>query len=237
MVTLESNFAHQQKSPGGYKLLHYSLDQFFTPTLSLIIEQHSSRIRIGWLSLGKLSLLFLWIFPTILVSNLLVNLGTEFKHMRQSLDHFAVSDFDHGKVPAPSTETIFVTTTVFPPPPSATIDTDNVNNQSTTTPFTPSVSNNTPAPTEPAPTMSSLLTSDRSQTDSTTFTSIPTPSSPSRLSENSLISIPVLPFEWSKIRVDFPPAARETVDKVLGGLGVVWQIFRKAYHYPLDPPQ
>jgi hypothetical protein len=235
MVTLQSNFAHQQKSPDRYRLLHYSLDQFFTPTLSLTIEQYNSRIRMGWLSLGKLLLLFLWIFPIVLVSILLINLGTEFKHMRQSLDHFVVRGFDHDEIPAPSTETIFITTTVFPPSPSATIDADNVNSQTTTALFTSSMSIIPAASIGLMP--STPSTGDRSQTDTTTLISIPTPISSPRLSENSLVPVSALTFEWSKIRIDFPPAARESVDRVLESLGIVWQMFRKAYHYPLDPPQ
>ncbi|KIJ16973.1 hypothetical protein PAXINDRAFT_39161, partial [Paxillus involutus ATCC 200175] len=35
MVLLRSNLAHQQQSPRGHRLLHYSLDQFFCPRLSL----------------------------------------------------------------------------------------------------------------------------------------------------------------------------------------------------------
>jgi len=234
MVTLQSNLAHQQKSPEGYKLLHYSLDQFFTPTLSLTIERYSCRIRVGRLSLGKLSLLFLWIFPVILVSMLLINLGTEIKHMRQSLDPLVVRRFDHSMSPAPSIETIFITTTVFPPSPSATIDADNVNSQTTSASFTSSVTIIAAASTDPTP--STSTTGDRSQTDTTTLASTATPISSPRLSENSLVQVPALTFEWSKIRIDFPPAARKTVDRVLGSLGIVWQVFRKAYHYPLDPP-
>ncbi|KAH0830735.1 hypothetical protein J3R83DRAFT_2214 [Lanmaoa asiatica] len=236
MVTLRSNLAHQQKSPEGYRLLHYSLDRFFTPTLSLAVRRYSSGIRMGWLSLGKLFLLFLWIFPAVLVLMFLVNLGTEFKHMRQSLDRLDVHSFDHGKILSPSIETIFITTTILPPSPSAAIEADNVNSQTTTASFTSTVSIVTAVTTDPTPSTSSQCTGDRSQTDTTTFISIPTPSSSPRLSENSLIPLPTLPFEWSKIRVDFPPTARKTVDRVIGGLGIVWQLFRKAYHYPLDPP-
>ncbi|KAG6376312.1 hypothetical protein JVT61DRAFT_2291 [Boletus reticuloceps] len=137
-VTLQSNFAHEQKSLDGYRLLHYSLDQFFTPTLSLTVERSSSRIRMGWLSLGKLLLLFLWIFPAVLVAMLLFNLGTEFKHMRHSLDRFVTREFDHGEIPAPLTETIYITTTVLPPSPSIVIDAENVNSHSTTASFTSS---------------------------------------------------------------------------------------------------
>lgn len=233
MTTLQSNFAHQQKSPTGYRLLHYSLDHFFTPTLSITVEGIGSCVRMGWLSLGKLFLFFLWIFPAILVPMLLINLGTEFKHMRQSLDHFAGRDHDPAKIPVPSTETIFITTTVFPPLPGASIATNDVKSQTIITSFTSSVSIITATST---PSILTLCTDDQSQTDPATFTSTPTPSSSSRLSENSLASVPALPFEWSKIRIELPPAAQKTVDRVLEGLGIVWEVFRKAYHYPLDPP-
>lgn len=189
-----------------------------------------------WLSLGKLFLSFLWIFPAILVLKLLVNLGTELQHMRQSLDRFdVVHSFDHGKTPAPSVETIFITTTILLPSPSAATETNSVNSQ-TTASFAPSVSIITTASTDPTASASNLRANERSHIDTTVFTSTPTPSPSSRLSENSLIPIPAFPFEWSQIRIEFPPVARKTVDEVLGGLSMVWQIFRKAYHYPLDPP-
>lgn len=191
----------------------------------------------GWLSLGKLFLLFLWIFPAVVILMLLINLGTEFKHMRLSLDRFhVVRSFDDDKIPGPSIETIFITTTILLPSPSAVTAADNVNSQITTASLTPSVSIIPVASVDPIPSTPSIRTSDRSQIDTTTFTSTPTPSSSPRLSENSLIPITAFPFEWSKVQIDFAPAARQTVDKVLGGLGIVWQIFRKVYHYPLDPP-
>lgn len=191
----------------------------------------------GWLSLGKLFLLFLWIFTGVVVLTLLINLGTEFKHMRQSLDRFqVVRNFDYDKIPGPSIETIYITTTILLPSPRAATETDNVNSQTTTASSTSSVSIITAASADPTPPTPSIHTSDRSQIDTTTFISTPTPSPSPRLSENSLVPITAFPFEWSKIRVDFPPAARKTVDRVLEGLGIVWQIFRKVYHYPLDPP-
>lgn len=191
----------------------------------------------GWLSLGKLFLILLWISLAVLVSVLLINLGTEIKHMRQSLDRIdAIRDSNRGEIPAPSTETIFITTTILLPSPSTAIDNDNVNSQTTTASFTSSMTIMTTTSVDP--TISSLRTGDRSQAETVTatFTSIPTLSSAPRPSENSLVPISARPFEWSKIRIDLPPAARKAVDRVLGGLGVVWQIFRRAYHYPLDPP-
>jgi hypothetical protein len=35
---------------------------------------------------------------------------------------------------------------------------------------------------------------------------------------------------------DLPPRAQEVADEVMEGLSVVWQILRKLYHYPLEPP-
>ncbi|KAG9318649.1 hypothetical protein JVU11DRAFT_742 [Chiua virens] len=233
MVVLCSNFAHQQKSPDGYKLLHHSLDQFFTPTLSLANDRAGYRGWMGWLSLGKILLFFLGIFPAVLALMLVNNLGTEIKYMRRDLDRFDVRSSDHS-IPTPSTETMFVTTTIYSPSPSATAEANNASNQIALTSFT---STETVPSTEQTPSSAVLHDSNRSQIDSTTFTSIPTPSSSPRLSENSLtIQIPALPFDWTKFQLDLPPAARETVDRVLEGLGMVWQIFRKAYHYPLDPP-
>ena len=237
MVTLQSNFTHQQKSQDGYRLLHYSLDRFFTPTLSLVVKRHNSDVRVRWLSLGKLFLLLLSISPLVLVLVLLVNLGTEIKHMRQSLDRLDVIQSPmYGKAPALSTETIFITTTIIAPSPTTAIETDNMNDHTTTISLTSTMLIVPTTSVDPTPSTPSLRTSDQSQTYAPTFTLISTPSSSPRLSENSLIPIPALPFEWSNLRIDLPPAARDTVDKVLEGLGFVWQVFRKAYHYPLDPP-
>ena len=35
---------------------------------------------------------------------------------------------------------------------------------------------------------------------------------------------------------DLPPRAQEAADDVMEGLSVLWQILRKLYHYPLEPP-
>jgi len=32
------------------------------------------------------------------------------------------------------------------------------------------------------------------------------------------------------------PAAKKAIDTMVDGLGIVWQVFRRVYHYPLDPP-
>ena len=39
---------------------------------------------------------------------------------------------------------------------------------------------------------------------------------------------------WPKIWLEFD--YRLALEKVADGLGVMWEILRKAYHYPMDPP-
>lgn len=223
---MQSNFAHQQKSQSDCRFLHHSLDRFFTPTLSLVIKQRNPHIRMGWLLLEKLFLLFLWVSPALLIFLILSNLGTEIKQMRQSLDR--LDNVVRASDPA-STETITITTTIFSSLPSTTMEMDDIKTPFTTNaPITSSI--------DPTPSPSNLSTGDQSRTDIPAFTSNPTPPSSLPPDEISLITIPPFLFEWSNLRTNLPPAARKTVDKVLGSLGTVWQIFRKAYHYPLDPP-
>lgn len=189
----------------------------------------------GCLSLGKL--VFLWGFPAVLILMFLINLGTDVKYMQRSLDHLnAVRNLDRDKIPVVSTETVFITTTILVPSPSTAIEADDATNRMATTLSASIVSVISTTSPDPTPSTSNSRTDDRSQTDTTMFPSIPTPSPSPSLNENSLIPIPAFPIEWSNIRIDFPPAARETLDKVLGGLSLVWEVFRKAYHYPLDPP-
>ncbi|KIJ69176.1 hypothetical protein HYDPIDRAFT_24029 [Hydnomerulius pinastri MD-312] len=236
-MSLRSNFAHQQQSPRGHRLLHYSLDEFFTPRMSLEIEPNRSNIRMGCTQLGKFFLLLLCILPAVLVLMLLVNLGTEFKHMRQSLDQCSsLLSLDRDQIPEPSTETVFVTTTIFAPMQSSRAFGDTSITPATTASLTSVISVMPTPSSNPSPPSPRSQSVERSGADTTTFTPAPTPSSSPHLSENSLLPIPAFPFEWSALQIELSPAARTTVDTVLGGLGAVWQVFRKVYHYPLDPP-
>lgn len=50
----------------------------------------------------------------------------------------------------------------------------------------------------------------------------------------SLVS--TLPSLWpSELDLDFEKTARKAVDYMVYGLGMVWRVVKKVYHYPLDP--
>lgn len=234
---LRSNLAYQHASQQGSKLVHYILEEMFIPTLSLRIQPHVHHFHMTVRYLGKLLQFVIWIAPALLVLMVLLNLGAEFRHMRHTLDRRMPLDDpvwpDHH--PPASIETVFVTTTVYAPPHATP------SGGYTTASTTPSTSFATPMsvmegssahtafrlPVSPPPSHMSSGTATEKGTPT------PTPSSPP--DENSLSLIDILPFSWP-LKLDLPPIAQQTVDTVLEGFGVVWQVFRRVYHYPLDPP-
>lgn len=52
---------------------------------------------------------------------------------------------------------------------------------------------------------------------------------------NALLPIERLPLLWP-IRFEFPFTREQALEVVEHGLGVAWQILRRLYHFPLDPP-
>ncbi|KAG1754338.1 hypothetical protein EDB19DRAFT_1823678 [Suillus lakei] len=177
--------------------------------------------------------------PSLLVLMVLLNLGAEFRHMRHSLDQRTpLDDQDwHNNHPRASIETVFITTTIYAPPhakPSVGY---------TTASTTPSTSYSTPtsvmegssAHTALRPPVSPPPSRISSGTTTEKVTSAPTPTPASPPDGDSLSLIDVLPFSWP-LKLDLPPVAQQTVDTVLEGFGVIWQVFRRVYHYPLDPP-
>jgi hypothetical protein len=56
----------------------------------------------------------------------------------------------------------------------------------------------------------------------------------SRPQVQALLPVNSLPFPWP-LKLDLLNDARATLDAVLRGLGTVWWVCKKVYHYPLDP--
>jgi hypothetical protein len=52
---------------------------------------------------------------------------------------------------------------------------------------------------------------------------------------NALLAIERLPLLWP-IRLELPFTREQALEAVEHGLGVAWQILRRLYHFPLDPP-
>ena len=65
-------------------------------------------------------------------------------------------------------------------------------------------------------------------------------STPSASPTDAILPIHDMPFLWP-IHFDIPPldipeTARATAAVLVRGLGFAWQLCRKVFHYPLDPP-
>ena len=163
----------------------------------------------------------LWTTPAFLVLMVLLNLGAEFKHMKHSLDrNTLLRDSDWHDHPQASIETVFITTTITA---STSSSTPTLVMEASSNVYTASPSSASPP----------RLSSSGTATEKVTLTLSPTSSQ--HPDENSLSLIHVLPFSWPP-KLDLPPVAQQTVDTVLEGFAIVWQVFRRVYHYPLDPP-
>jgi hypothetical protein len=53
---------------------------------------------------------------------------------------------------------------------------------------------------------------------------------------NALLPIDRIPLLWPPIRFELPFTREQAVEAVEHGLSVAWQILRRLYHFPLDPP-
>lgn len=225
--SLRSNLAHQQASQQGHRLVHFILEEMFSPTLSLKIQPRVSTTI--WL-LRKIFQFMLWTTPALLVLMILLNLGTEFRQIRYSLDRCTpLHDSQWHDRPQASMETAFVTTTIYAPPHTK-----------------PSFSHTVISTTAST---SSLVPTSVMETRSSVYAASPPPSSPSRTvieetatltptssaDETSLSLIDMLPFPWD-LQLDLPPVAQHTIETVLEGFAIIWQVCRRVYHYPLDPP-
>ncbi|KII88137.1 hypothetical protein PLICRDRAFT_91911 [Plicaturopsis crispa FD-325 SS-3] len=88
----------------------------------------------------------------------------------------------------------------------------------------------------PMPTFSGPTHPDPTHVEPASPAPTPTPS-PAFQMPNSLLPIHDFPFPWPlHFKLPDLKVPRVSVDAVLNGVGLVWQVFRKVYHYPLDPP-
>ncbi|KAI6028572.1 hypothetical protein F5J12DRAFT_763443 [Pisolithus orientalis] len=228
--SLDSNFAYHRQTPEGYRLLHYSLEEFFCPKVTLVLHSGASRVGTGRFHLRKF-VLALGILPVVILFMLLSNLGSEFRLMRQSFDLLATqSNSAWQQFPTPITETVFVTTTIFTsqgPSSGHPSPTPTTSSAQAVTPIHVVSYDGTVIPPSSRPV---------ERNTPTLVKGAPEPSDPSLDSRgSSLLPVNVLPFNWP-LPPDLIPTAQRSWEKLVGGLTVVWQVFRTVYHYPLDPP-
>ena len=232
--SLRSNFHYHQPLPTGSRLLQYSLEEFSQPQLSLTIRKTVSRtgtpsLGMGWwfiLTWALLSIICLWMY------NMTVD-------MRQS----AIASDNYFSLISSWTDAPFtMTTTIHDTKPTRGWSSDSCMETISIDMWSTSSASTGPAATN---VLSLMMTTPLPE-----WTSFPTQSSfPWHRTEDALIDKPsesilesygLAPLHntftswWFDQQYKYVP--KQILEKLIKTVEVVWRIFRKAYHYPLDPP-
>jgi hypothetical protein len=232
--------AHELLSTGNARFLHYALDELHQPRLALSFKPSTTSRT------SSISRVVLWAWralPLLLTLALCLSslaMQSELQDLRRADSNAAAPLLTEATKP---TETVYHTITVTathytqppwasdlpappvvePPAPSAI--------KAPASPPSPSAEETPSQPSPPPKTMTTII--------------LPTPTATSAApryqstsedkQERGLMPIYhhlpwTLKFEWDL------PTKEDVGQVVVKGLGVVWQAFRKVYHYPLDPP-
>ncbi|TFK42450.1 hypothetical protein BDQ12DRAFT_597199 [Crucibulum laeve] len=225
--SLQTNLDHQQSVAGGRRLLHFSLKEFFYPHLSLNIHRSTST-QGGSLSGFSRYFLFTWTI-ILLVSLGVYHLDSNVRQLGQSLDGYFVArapGWDEIAEPYTVTRTIYASTETqrwfaAPSAESVAITSSASLGSDSLTSATYTLSPEPTTPTHPR------------QTE-TRGTSLSATSYKSILEQYGLLPLQqVFSYQW---RLPDSDDLQLGLDKVVQTLEVVWQMFRRVYHYPLDPP-
>ena len=218
--SLQSNLAHKQTATFGHRLLHFSAEEFFCPHLSVSI--HSRSIYAKFFGLRAM------IFATWAM--LLIGAVFLYRHSSQLswIEHW-LEDYS---VMTPrqhiSSQPVTITTTIY-----KTSGTRWHFDVPTGIEYVSS-----PAVTTPA---STTVTSPTAVHE-TTFSSLST-----RVDDGSLVPMlssiaasiedyALLPLQYLSSFSWSMDDLRPTLNKFMETLEIVWEVFRRVYHYPLDPP-
>jgi hypothetical protein len=213
-TTIASNLEFQQAVSDGYRLMHFSLEEFFYPQLKVVFgKRNAPRPRIALYFLLTWTLFALAFFLQIRGSFVFPGAKTTV------VGYPAVFQPELEPIVSISTVTVTATSyeTITLPAPSMPI------------PHSPSPNVYSP----PFVTTWSKPTANPPSPSHTTSSSAPTPRPTSTPSDFGLQPLrEALKFSWPE---DFS-AARDVYEKVVQAAGIVWKFLRKAYHYPLEAP-
>lgn len=203
------------------------MEELFYPRLSLAVNSAASRARLAeGTAFSKALQALVWTVPTILSLVLLfyvLSLSIEFRQMQRSLDTCSTilgSGWETEAIPETTTITSTIltsghakwwfgdaTTTDAPASMTHGFMDDRSQAHANNAPSTHAPLTHLPKPTEHAP----------------------------EPQVQSLMPVSSLPFPWP-IPLDLVVDAKASLRAVLRGLGTVWRVCVKLYHYPLDPP-
>ncbi|KAI3619460.1 replication factor-a protein 1 [Moniliophthora roreri] len=222
---LQSNLRHSTHTKAGQKLLHYAAEPFFYPQVSFFVKPPSGSPTFTLSSLVS----FTVVLAFLVASVLLHQTKSDLLHIHRSLGIARNAGWDG--VPEP--EPVTITTTVYASShpqwdwfgKPGTKETDGMDASTSifdyaTTITTATISPELPSSTAPTPAPPATQESTEIIEDPEPFSFIDT---------FGLVPYQkLMNFTWG----DFRPLAKQVAHVV----GVLWQVARKIYHYPLDPP-
>jgi len=242
IISVQSNLEHQQTRGDHRKLRQFGLREFFYSQIRVHIAPRARPGKPGevppWrLSPSKSTFLRATTHaaPAVLSFVLLVlvlGMYNDLGRLRTSLDRCGTPGPNWNAAPAPS---VTVTATVV----------SHHHHHPTSTAGTDVEWDPDSAPTFPD---SDSDASARSAPEFVTMIDITSPQSADKRERassgdasvhgehNALLPIERLPLLWPPIRFELPFTREQALEVVEQCLGVAWQILRRAYHFPLDPP-
>lgn len=222
---MQSNITHQQKLAHGRKLIHYSMEEFFYPHLAFRLqtmnrEKQTSSSGLKYLIFATLATLLIGLFS-------MLHLSTEIRLLSRSLEGYSLvvgSGWNDVPEPITVTRTLYATGSRwwFGDQPKETEATTSV---STTTFMATTTSLSIPI-------ISSASSASFYEASETSLS--PTSSPASYVHSLALVPEKLLSMTWEDLR-PVRTVASSALKKVSAAINVVWHVFRKVYHYPLDP--
>ncbi|KAJ7112426.1 hypothetical protein C8R43DRAFT_1040718 [Mycena crocata] len=217
--SLRSNFSHHQSIRSGRRLLHYSLQAFFYPHISLDIRLDRHSLHLFSSSVGQLTLLLISWALLIIGSMYLIRLNSAMYELSNALDGYSTGA-GLGWKDAP--DPITITTTAF---------------QATRWPWFNSgvESDSASEPVQPSPSSTaSVVTTSPPPSPSIEYPRVVPTLTPKPLPADSSTSLAL--FQPLRFNITWPEVDVDLVlEKLLRGAEKLWQLCRKIYHYPLDP--
>ncbi|KAH8099576.1 hypothetical protein BXZ70DRAFT_973965, partial [Cristinia sonorae] len=228
--SVRSNLTHETTTSTGRRLVHYSMEEFFYPRLSIITTSPSPTPSTSNSFVWRTVQILFVVLPTAMALFLLANnafLEQELAQAKQSLLTFPATPHIE-TITREGPATVTVTSTIVATTTTTTTTTTSIKSRADHA--VPSSSKSDPPSTvtstvylpAPTPTLSSAPT----------FT--PTPlTTPAAFD----LAMRDLPFLWP-VRLEFPSLehvphlARTTLSMTWTGIGAAWQLFRRVLHYP-----
>ncbi|VDB82700.1 unnamed protein product [Peniophora sp. CBMAI 1063] len=230
--TLHTNLDHEQAATGVRRLLHYGLQEHFLPTLRVDGASAGAPPRRPrsalWSTIGLL-LRATWWMSAIVPVLLMAIQQNDLLRTRAALESCSYgqgrSGSYYGATSPSDPAVVTVTATVLSPPWASSLSSSVASAASST--LAQDAEEVIGAPT-PTPTATVTMIDVSSSTPAAR-------SNPrSAHNEKSALLPPQYMYDAWPLWLEFD--YRLAMEKVVEGLGVVWQILRRAYHYPMDPP-